>query len=938
MASTHLVVVPHTHWDREWHMPFELFRKRLVAMIDHVLDVLENDPTFLYFELDGQVVVLFDYLEIRPENEKRLKKLIEKGRIIIGPWYVQPDEFLVSGESIIRNFRLGIDLAKEFGKPSMIGYMPDQFGHIAQMPQILAGFGMHSAIIWRGVGNSVQNTQFLWESPDGTQIFTVYLADSYFNGAWLPLKPALLKERLSHLMKRQEKFRDIESMLIMNGLDHLEPQDGLPAQLEKAVRILRDTTFEMGTLDIFVKQARKQANTPSVHRGEFRSSRRATLFPGVISVRVRQKQSDFRLCGRLEKYVEPLCMWAIRCGDDRPHRNFIDYAWRLALENHAHDSIYGCSVDEVHDEMDTRFEKVEQVTKTLQSDALSFMAGQVDSSWVAADTPALCVYNPTSARNQVVDVVADLEEPDFINSLKGRNGVLLPIQKTVGERELFFGTQLPLETVAEQVAGMEEREFLGFYINDMLWQRDGKVLNLTLIMARAPVGEFDLAARRQGLLDALAEPGLELVDVKGISGARTRTTFIADDLSPVGLSMFSMSDAVAETGGVLKVCPSSMENDFYLILVNEDGTLTIHDKESGDEFRGCLRFVDEGDRGDSYTFDEVPGGEVVDSPTGGLNISVAEDGPVRATLKIGVCLRIPDKLAPARDARSGDYVNTHITTLVSIYRHIKRIDFKTTLDNQCEDHRLRVLFNAPFAVSDAIVESTFGVVRRSANIEPAGEYQETPIGTGPQKTFSCVEAGGSGMALFNRGIPEIEAVAEENTTTLALTLIRAVGWLSRDDLNVRAEAAGPSFEVPGAQSKGPHTLEYAFTSYGGDFEKAAIAAQAHAYAFPPIALITDRHRGRIKGNASLVEVDNPNVVLSAVEPSRHKGGYVVRLYNTTAAAQHARVAVWGKKLSVYEVNLLERKRAKDPFRRKAGCYTLSFRPAEIKTLQVRTGK
>ena len=234
--AKHLVIVPHTHWDREWYMPFESFRKRLVAMIDHLLDVLESDRAFKYFELDGQMITLFDYLEIRPENEKRLRKLIETGRILIGPWYVQPDEFLVTGESIIRNLRLGIDLGKKFGKPSMIGYMPDQFGHIAQMPQILAGFGMRSAIVWRGVGDTVKHTQFLWEAPDGTRVFTIYLADSYGNGAYLPLKVKALKGRLSDLLERQKDYCDVESLLIMNGLDHLEPQDGLPVQLEKAVR------------------------------------------------------------------------------------------------------------------------------------------------------------------------------------------------------------------------------------------------------------------------------------------------------------------------------------------------------------------------------------------------------------------------------------------------------------------------------------------------------------------------------------------------------------------------------------------------------------------------------------------------------------------------------------------------------------------------------
>jgi alpha-mannosidase len=915
-------------------MPFESFRKRLVSLIDHLLEVLETDPAFSYFELDGQVIVLSDYLEIKPENEQRVRKLIEKERIIIGPWYVLPDEFLVTGESIIRNLQLGIRLAREFGKPSMIGYLPDQFGHIAQMPQVLAGFGMRSAIVWRGVGESVNRTQFLWESPDGTRLFTVYLADSYGNGAYLPLKPTLLKERLTDLIKRQEPYCDIDSMLIMNGLDHLEPQDGLPAQLGKAVPKLRGMTFEMGNLAVFIRQARKQAKDLTVHTGEFRSSRRVPLIPGVTSARVRQKRRDFTNCRLLEKYVEPLCAWAALCGDDRPHRNFIDYAWRLTLQNHPHDSICGCSVDEVHEEMETRFDKVEQVAVTLRDDALSFLASQLDSSWMEANATGLCIYNPTSAPAQIVDVVTDIEEPDFVNSLKNRDGTFMPFQKTVGERELFFGAQMSPAEVAEYVAGMEERELLGFYINNMLWQRDGTVLNLTLIMGHAPVGDVDLKARRKSLLEALNDPSVELVDVKGISGAKTRISFIARNLSPVGLTVYSLSDEFAGNEGTLSVSSSSLENNFYHILVNVDGTLNIRDKESGAEFRGCLRFVDEGDRGDSYNFDEVPDGEVVDAPGGPLEISVVEDGPVRATLRIGIILQIPDRLETSRDKRSSQHVDTPITTLVSLYRNFKRIDFTTTFDNQSEDHRLRVLFNAPFRTSETVVESTFGTVTRSAEIPSADDHHEKPIGTSPQKTFSCLENGSAGMALFNRGIPEIEARAGENTTMLALTLVRAVGWLAREDLNARPDAAGPTLEAPGAQCRGPHTFEYAFTSYQDGFEAAGIVGQAHAYAFPPIAQITARQRGRIKDGASLVQADNPNISVSAVEPSSREGRYTVRLYNTTGSDQNTRLSLWGRKIRVHEVNLLGKKLSRDPLRRKAGRFELFFRPAEIRTLQV----
>jgi alpha-mannosidase len=935
MKSKHLVIVPHTHWDREWYVPFESFRRRLVFMIDHMLKTLESDPKFKYFELDGQMIALHDYLAIRPENEKRIRAMIERGRLVIGAWYVQPDEFLVSGESIIRNLRAGIRMAKEFGKPNMIGYMPDQFGHISQMPQIFAGFGIRSAVIWRGVGESVDRTQFLWESPDGTQTFTIYLADSYGNGAYMPLKPADLKKRLAHLIERQETYCTIDSMLIMNGLDHLGAQAGLPEQLEKATRSLDGVTYEMGNLGIFIKQAKKQATELSVHRGEFRSTSRAPLLPGVTSARVSQKQRDFRNCRMLEKYVEPLCTWAALCGDERPHRNFIEHAWRLTLQNHPHDSICGCSVDAVHDEMETRFERVEQVTKALRDDTLSFLSGCVDSSWVDPDASAMCVYNPTSAGGQVVDSVADIEEPDFVKSLKDIRGRRIPLQKSVGDRELFFGAQFPRDEIREQVAGMHGRELMGLYINNMLWQLDGTVLKLVLIMARAPVGKVDVDARRKELLDALDDPSIETVDVKGVSGARTRLTFFADELPPAGMSIYSLSgESAKEDAGRLKATEDALENDFFHVSVNESGSLNITDKESGAEFPDCLRYIDEGDRGDSYNFDEVPGSGIIVSGAGASKVSIVETGPVRATLRLETCLEIPEKLAPDRDARSSTRIATPITTLVSLYNYIKRIDFRTTFDNRCEDHRFRVVFNAPFVASEVNVESAFDVVRRPTRLEDGDGHVERPIGTSPQKTFSCIENGAGGMALFNRGVPEIEAAAHAGTTTMALTLVRAVGWLSREDLVSRPLAAGPTLEAPGAQCKGPHEFEYAFTSYRAQYEDAGIVNQAHAYAFPAAAIMTNRHRGKLKSGSSLVRPDNPNIVMSAIETSRRRGAWTVRLYNSSREAKETGLSFWSKGVKVYDVNFLERKRSSEPLRRKAGRVRLSFRPAEIKTLQV----
>src|SRR5713226_6912484 len=231
-----IVLVPHTHWDREWYQTFQQFRIRLVHVVDKLLDILESDPAFSHFMLDGQTIILDDYLEVRPQEEERLKKHTRSGRITVGPWYVQPDEFLVSGESLIRNLQIGLKRAAEFGEPMRVGYVPDCFGHIAQLPQILQGVGIDNAVFWRGIGAEARKSEFYWAAPDGTSALVLHLAGAmgYSNARDLPLKPDEFITHVELLTVPLLEKATTNTLLFMNGSDHLEPQDGLPATIKAA--------------------------------------------------------------------------------------------------------------------------------------------------------------------------------------------------------------------------------------------------------------------------------------------------------------------------------------------------------------------------------------------------------------------------------------------------------------------------------------------------------------------------------------------------------------------------------------------------------------------------------------------------------------------------------------------------------------------------------
>jgi alpha-mannosidase len=398
-----LVVVPHTHWDREWYRTHEQFRFRLVSLVDELLDLIERDPDYRHFMLDGQTIVVDDYLEVRPGARARIEKSVREGRIAVGPWHVLPDEWLVSGEALIRNLRIGLARAAALGGGMRVGYVPDQFGHVGQLPQIFSQLGFPAAVLWRGVGDDVGETLFVWEAPDGTRLPTVYLMHGYGNAVNLPTEPAALRARIDAEVATLGKRSRVSALLLMNGSDHERPQPDLPAALRAAQALGAESDpawcAEIGSLAEFVAQAVAEAPASApVHRGELRSGLRSPLLPGCASARASQKLREFENDRLLTRYLEPLAAWVGALGGDAdPER--IEFAWRVALENHPHDSVCGCSIDAVHEQMETRYDRVaeiagaqlEAVTRALAQHVAAPRAG-----FGAGAGAPLVVWNPNA--------------------------------------------------------------------------------------------------------------------------------------------------------------------------------------------------------------------------------------------------------------------------------------------------------------------------------------------------------------------------------------------------------------------------------------------------------------------------------------------------------------------------------------------------------------
>ncbi len=398
-----VAIVPHTHWDREWYSPFQTFRLRLVDLLDEFLPALEDDLSYARFLLDGQMAVVDDYLEVRPEAEPALRRLAATGRVAMGPWYTLPDEFLVSGETHIRNLQLGLERAAGFGGAMDVGYLPDMFGHIAQMPQILSQFGFGHTVVWRGVPSAVDRTAFWWSAPDGTTVRAQYLArGGYGNGAAIPDDAKALVRRVSaHEHELGEML--VGGILFMNGTDHQVPQPWLGRIVAEANGIQDDYDFVVTSLAEFLTGPAATTEGLPSWEGEMRSGARANLLMGVGSNRVDTKQLAARAERWLEQLAEPLS--ALFLPPAAWPDALLKIAWREVVRNAAHDSICACSHDDVVTAVNHRYAEARHIAEGLTDRAVKALGASMAESGPV-------VVNPTARRRGgVVEIVLDDDRP-----------------------------------------------------------------------------------------------------------------------------------------------------------------------------------------------------------------------------------------------------------------------------------------------------------------------------------------------------------------------------------------------------------------------------------------------------------------------------------------------------------------------------------------------
>ncbi|HXU23857.1 MAG TPA: glycoside hydrolase family 38 C-terminal domain-containing protein [Tepidiformaceae bacterium] len=917
-------VVPHCHWDREWYQPQELFRWRLVQMIDELIDHMESHPEFGCFNLDGQTIVIQDYLELRPENEGRLRALIESGRVVIGPWWVQPDEFLPSGESHIRSFQKGIRAAAKLGGSLRVGHCADQFGHIAQMPQIMSQLGLTSACLWRGVPDSVPAWSFYWQAPDGTRLPVLYLRNSYSSGWRLPNDPQELLERV----RRQERdLREHEPAVLMNGTDHSRMEKQVPAALQAAAGTAEAAGYEFrfATLAEYEQAVFAAGIDEHVHAGELRSPDRSNVLVGVLSARANIKQRDFEVSSALERYAEPLELLSyLHHGPDGTPA--LRHAWGLALENSPHDSICGCSVDQTHREMFPRYDRAEQLADEIARESMAHLISRLE-------VPAgggLAVFRPVPHAAATLEC----EVPDswVDGDLKLPDGTLVPF--TVGPAtppEVLGGGETTPYGAVRHLAFIREGRYDSQYVEAQAWELANRHLTVETVVGQ-DICVVDCDAVREEVRQVAANGLADSAEVRVIRSGRRTLRAVLPASDTVGLELLCPAEPATPPRPTTDIAATedSIANGYYDVRFKK-GRLRIRDWVHGVDLDNANAFVDEGDRGDEYNADILL--DAVVEPLESEVLSITHDA-VSATLRYMTLLEVPAALNKKRTRRlKRETAILPIVTEVTLWAGLPRIDFRVSLENTAEDHRLRALFPLPFAVETAWTENQFHVAQRWLT-PPAwnGVSLERPPTTFPQKTFAAFEAEGRGLAVFNRGMQEGEVVQDEKgRQAYALTLLRCVGWLSRPDLVSRRGGAGPTIATADSQMPGEHTFEYALTTYRGGWQEALIQPMAHSFAHPPLAYATNEHEGSVAGSMPLAVFGSPQTVPSAMHRGDSDGAPIIRVFNASASAAEAGIRVPAGSHGAGLVDLMEQPKG-EPASVSGACH-FPLRPWEIATLR-----
>lgn len=891
-----------THWDREWYQPRQVYRKRLLTLTRRVLDLLEQQPEYRHFIFDGQTVVLDDIAEVHPEWKPRLTAAISGGRLKVGPWYVMPDEFLVSGEALIRNLQIGRTVAEEYGSaPWPVGYVCDIFGHMAQLPQLFAGFGLKGAVVWRGLA-STEPARFLWESPDGTRIRTIHLMPRNGYGQFtLDVRGGTdrspeggeFRERLRQCVEQDTAYWGKEAFLLSDGLDHSCPPEDPVQMLRWIAEEYPDAELvQTDCLDLFEREFGPEVST--VLRGELIHPADINgnwQISGTVSSRSDVKRANDLCSNRLELLVEPLLAERAAAGETGD-LGLLHYLWKELVKNHAHDSICGCSIDSVHRRMLGRFGEVFDGARAIVDDQIQL------------DRERLTGVRLEKQSGDPADEVA----PDGRYLLRLRNPLPFDVDRTA-EYEIRFPAAAPYVKRQAEPFGYE------FVNSFQLRDEAGELVPYQIVsIRRNQMRQFQWNVFRR-------------YDVYRVT---FRTKLRAAGWTTLRLEP---SPDFVRSYRTMRTSQRSATNGILQLDFHPAGTFDVIDLRSGRSFRNWNEFRFDREIGDGWNHVE-PVGSAALLCSSESSLRVTLDGPERTMFEITRRYHLPASLryegglgenyVGIREAEESAEVI--LRTTVTLDRDSDQLGLRFAVENHAEDFRLQLI--APTGIpGNCFAGQNFAILNRKAGRElgdaTEGGFEREFIEKNVSGLIGKRDASGGVALLFAAGIHEAGAI-DNAAGELVVTLLRAFRRTVNTDGEMEGQQSGRSEFLCAARFFGAGTDD-------AELWKAVQILRAET----PVHLLK-AEEARPFADESFCRIDG-KLNFSALKPAadREPGSVVLRLVNLSPEPRRGSVTV-AKKLRAAEFCRLDETPVKGVEATDGGhTVPVEASPWEIVTLRLR---
>jgi alpha-mannosidase len=828
-----LIVAASTHWDREWYRTFQDFQIRLCDLVNQVLDLLEKDEEFLCYTFDGQAVVLDDYLEIFPENEERIRTLVKAGRLVFGPLYNLPDEFLSGGEGLIRNFLIGDEMCRKIGGKMNAGYVPDNFGHISQLPQILRGVGLDTVFFFRGTNiETLKKKEFYWIAPDGSSVLGEYMLLGYWSlKSWGDLGVPVEDHFLTayNTLKRTSR---LGTVLLINGSDHLYQDPDFTKKLKAVRDAFPDLSILNGSIEDYADLAKAAAkdvtDLPVIH-GELRDFRYGPDPTSVTSSRSPLKRLLFTTLAEIERYAEPLASMAASFpGGEAYPTGFFRKIWKRMLTSLAHDGVAGCSIDDVMKDIETYIIHARQTARRIVQLKLEALVGRLDTRLLGEDEQYLVLYNPH------------------------------PFPYTGITRQRI--------AIAKGEPGYKD-----FRIRDM----EGQDIPYELVsVSEDIVTQEYLYSSKEGKKRTVYE-----------------VLFRVEDLPPMGIHPYVVAKSrmldkrLDERYVRLQGSHPVIENQYYRIRVNQDASISVLDRESGKWHENLNCYVGRGEVGDEYQhvsplFDLHTFAEL-------RSVAVVNNSPLSQRLRITAEMLIPDGMDKRMIGRGRERKVCRIETDVAIYDGVRRIDIDVVIDNPSSDHILYAKFPTSFKEGRDYSYVSFDEVVRDNTIlgfDPGLKSTQSLLK--PMQKYAGVKGKDGSLNIAAKGVYEYHTKETPEGMDFYVTLLRSTSYLFHGlplswlDLQ---HTTTPVVATAGSKELGKSALKYALFL---NVDKMAREAETYLYPVWGIDVIRNEeaemhveHDRSTEEGFSFIRIDSEDVILSAMKKPEHGDGVLIRVYN-----------------------------------------------------------